>query len=417
MRRPKLMMLKELKYKFILVIIILVESVLITHTCLSMYLTYHNQERRIDQYLETIIEDADLATPELGKVPHAHNDFIDESNMLSTVISIDDSQQVEALDQKEIGRTNFQSIVNSILSSGHTKGRLPDYHVSYLMREGKIAFVDTSSFDFAFTHSIIMLTCMIAATLVVVMGLAWLLSGWILRPIEDAWHRQRMFLSDASHELKTPLSVIIANTDILMHQNEMNAEDKKWIASTFEEAKHMKHMIGDLLELAKSDEAAAGSPNILHMCDVDLSAVVSGASLEFDAVAFEQGLSIEAHIDEDVHMHADPDLINRLVRILVDNACKYAFPHTVIDVVLKKEARRIVFSVKNMSDELSSDEISHIFDRFYRSDKARSRTNSQGGFGLGLSIAKGIVTSHNGSIKVTSSKDAGTQFTISFPCA
>lgn len=456
MKQFKLVMLKELRYKIVLIIIILVESVLIAHTCLSMYLTYQNHESTVRTYLHTIIGDEHVDSSEFGMEPHHHDDVTDMSNMLSTVIpkDLEDSHDVSATPGEDdadakadgatahapgdaitqdnqaapeesaltsahtptkIGNASLFEIVDAINKSGKTEGHLEEYHVWFLANDTKIALVDTSTFDFAFTHSIIMITCMIGGTLAVVLTLSWILSGWIIRPIADAMHRQRMFLSDASHELKTPLSVILANTDILLKRSDLQETEKKWLTNTADEALHMKHMINDLLELAKSDEAAAGSPNILHKTSVDMSNMVSTIALEYDAIAFDRGCSIETAVDDDIHVYADSELICRLVHIFVDNACKYAHPNTVIYIGLTSTGKQMQLTVTNTADVISTEELEHIFDRFYRSDRARSRANGTGGFGLGLAIAKSIVVSHKGTISATSTKEHGTTFTVVLP--
>lgn len=410
-------MLKKLKYTFVFIIIILVEAVLIAHTGLSMYLTYKNQQDRIAFHLTRILAGEEPSNEEFGKMPHHHSDMTDASNMLSYLVTLDERGNIKPSPhtRKYIGKTSIVELSNKIIASKLDKGSMRDYHVSWMRSNNKIAFIDTSAFDFAFSHSIVMISCMIAGTLVIISGIAWALSGWAIKPIEEAARRQHMFLSDASHELKTPLSVIIANSDILLASRTLDAGERKWIQSTSDEAKHLKQMVNDLLELARSDEAAAGTLNILQMDDVDFSDVVNEAVLEFDTVAFEQGCSILAHVEDSVHVMGDKSLLTRLVTIFIDNACKYARAHTQILVTLAREQKQLRFQINNQGDVLTHEEQKHIFDRFYRSDKARSREAGKGGFGLGLAIAQGIVLSHKGAVSVTSTLQEGTTFTVTIP--
>lgn len=410
-------MLKKLKYTFVFIIVILVEAVLIAHTGLSMYLTYKAQQERITTHLERLLSGSEPSNGEFGQRPHQHSDISDSSNMLSCVVSLDENEHILPSPQlrTSIGKTSVTAITNKIIASKLEKGSMREFHVTWERRDNRIAFIDTSAFDFAFSHSIVMVSCMIAGTLVIISAIAWILSGWAIKPIEETARRQHMFLSDASHELKTPLAVIIANMDILLSNRALNTEERKWIKSTSDEAKHLKQMVNGLLELAQSDEAAAGTLNILQMDDVDFSDVVNEAVLEFDTVAFEQGCSIQAHVMDNIHLIGDKELLKRLVTIFIDNACKYAKMHTDIVIALSSSAKQLEFSITNQGDVLSHSEQEHIFDRFYRSDKARSREAGKGGFGLGLAIAQGIVLSHKGSISVSSSKEHGTTFDIVLP--
>ena len=132
--------------------------------------------------------------------------------------------------------------------------------------------------------------------------------------------------------------------------------------------------------------------------------------LEFDAVAFERGCSIDTDIEEGIHLSADKSQIARAVRTLVDNATKYATKGTTVKVTLKRVGKRAKLTVNNASAAIDPEDLDHIFDRFYRSDKARARET--GGFGLGLAICKGIVEAHDGEISVTSSDEDGTTFTV-----
>ena len=178
--------------------------------------------------------------------------------------------------------------------------------------------------------------------------------------------------------------------------------------STADEASHMRSLVNDLLELARADEGA--SSGAMHRTDVDFSDVVDSASLEFDAIAFERNCLIETDIEPDIHIDGDPNWIMRLSKILIDNACKYAAPGTTIDVKLSRASGHVTLSVTNQGNVIDPEDLPHLFDRFYRSDKARDRET--GGFGLGLAIAKGIAEAHGGTISATSTAEAGTTFTV-----
>ena len=309
----------------------------------------------------------------------------------------------------------LRACVNDAISSSASEGRLTDDHLTWKTISyaygWRIAIADTSSIDAARNAQIVGDLELAIAGLVALFLIANLLARWLLGPVERAWEQQHQFVADASHELKTPLAVILANTQILKESSEeLPEESRRWVKSTADEAERMKGLVEGLLELARTEE---GAGNARRDEDVDLSGITEGEALQFDAVAFEQGCSIEASVAEDLHVKGDPDQLERLVKTLLDNACKYAESGTEVLVSLERQGQAAELSVTNHGAPIDPEDLPHIFDRFYRSDKARARET--GGFGLGLAIAKGIVESHGGKISVTSSLEAGTRFVVRLP--
>ncbi len=242
-----------------------------------------------------------------------------------------------------------------------------------------------------------------------------LFSRWALRPVEEAWQRQRQFVSDASHDLRTPITVILANNSILLdHQDQSVESQRQWVQSTQHEALQMQGLVEDLLLLAKMDESAASGQDGAGALaeDVDLSTLVEGELLQFESIAFDRGVGIEESVEEGILVKGDRARLARLVSTLVDNACKYAEPSSSIAVSLAAKGRTAQLAVRN-DGQIAQEDLPHLFDRFYRADKAR--TGSEGGHGLGLAIAQAIAREHGGSIEVASSADAGTTFTVQLP--
>lgn len=237
-----------------------------------------------------------------------------------------------------------------------------------------------------------------SCALVALFVISFFLSAWVVRPVEKAWAQQKQFVADASHELKTPLTVILANTGILLsHPQDSIEQQKRWIQNTQEEAVNMKKLVDDMLFLAKSDAAVS-----LVYSEVNFSDVVWSSVLPFESVAFEQGLSLDSDIAENINFLGDEGKLRELVRILLDNACKYCAPKGKIFVRLEREGEkeRFLLSVKNtVSEKMSEQELERMFERFYRADKARNR--EKGGYGLGLAIAKSIVDQHHGKISAS----------------
>lgn len=413
-------MLKKLKLKFIAIVMVLVGLVLVGSLAISLYTSFSSQRNIIVGALQRNLEGDIDSVPTIGAAPHdkAEGDGRGRNMLALAVLVSSDGVVLQTSDGGVyINQTALQTVVSQVISSDAASGDNADLHVSWMSKtlaDGsvRIAIVDTSDADSAMQDLIVRDAQIAAVALLVLFGITYALAAWSLAPVAEAWEGQRRFVADASHELKTPLAVILANTEILEKDPAIPAESRRWIESTASEATHMKSLVNDLLQLARADEGAAQIAPESQRQDLDLSQIVDGSALEFDAIAFEHGCTIDAHIEPDIHVKGDRAWIERLVRILIDNACKYAAPDSTIRLDLARDGSKVRYSVTNQGDPIAPDDLEHIFDRFYRSDKSRERSESTGGFSLGLAIAKSIAEAHGGTIQATSSKDAGTTFTV-----
>ena len=251
------------------------------------------------------------------------------------------------------------------------------------------------------------------AALILLFLISLFLAGWALRPVERAWDQQRQFVSDASHELKTPLTVILANLDILRrHEDDSIRAQRKWLDSSEAEAQHMKQLVEDLLTLARLDEAGHTAP-LPAMCAVDLTDAVLSSLLTFEPVAFEQGLRLDSSLEPGICVNGDEARLRQLTTILLDNACKYAGKGGSVTVSLTASGDKARLSVSNTGDVIPPEQLRHLFERFYRADPAR--TGGQSGYGLGLAIASGIAQLHSGRITALSDAEHGTVFSVTLP--
>ena len=230
--------------------------------------------------------------------------------------------------------------------------------------------------------------------------LAWLLvalfSKRAIKPLVENAVMQKQFITDAGHELKTPLTVISANMDVLA----LETGENEWVQSTKKQVANMRGLVNELIYLSRLDEEDAK----LKREDVDLSRVVRDASEPFAGMAEFSGKTMSVEVEDSVHISGDGAALQRLTSILCDNAVKYAPEGDAIRVRLKQDKRGIAFSVENgLKQPLSQDQIAHLFDRFYRTDESRNRES--GGYGIGLSVAKAIVEKHRGTIRAVQSKD------------
>ncbi len=320
-----------------------------------------------------------------------------------------------------ITEEDLSLIIDEIIETEESKGILADHNLRYIIKyyttpEGVeqivIGFMDISYELNILSNQRDMYLMISLVILVVFFGISVFLANHIIKPIEKSWKQQQQFVSDVSHELKTPTAVILANTSILKMNPDLN-EDKKWVDYIEIEAKRMKKLVEDLLFLSKSDY----SKNEQVLSSFSLSDVVLNSTLPFEAVLFESKKNVEivTDITQDSMILGDENQMKQLVNILLDNAHKYSLENSKIHVSLKQDTvkNNVVLKVNNMSEVISEEDLEHLFDRFYKVDKARTREGNS--YGLGLSIAKEIVANHKGKIIVTSDETKGTTFKITIP--
>lgn len=225
----------------------------------------------------------------------------------------------------------------------------------------------------------------------------------IVKPVNEAFIRQKQFIYDASHELKTPIAIISASAEML----EKNPKEKKWLDNIKTENNRMNKLVISLLDLSKSENI---KENEVYT-NVNLSKVIKNKALTFESLIYENSLELDVDVANDIMFNCNEDRIKELLSILMDNAIKHSFPNSQITVKLSKEKNNIYLSVKNKGKEIPVSEREKIFERFYRLDKSRNRDDNR--YGIGLSIAKNIVINHNGTISVNC-KDGYTTFIVNF---
>jgi signal transduction histidine kinase len=240
--------------------------------------------------------------------------------------------------------------------------------------------------------------------------ISYILSKWLLTPIKNSMKQQMLFIADASHELKTPITIISANTDIIAsHADETVASQQKWLGYIKDEAQRMTELLNSMIFLARND---SGTKHDIKTV-VSLSDVVWDSVLPLESVAYEKSKTLTSDIEPNIKIIGDEKKLRQLVVILIDNAIKYANENGTISVKLTAKQGKVKLFVRNTTDAaIPPEKIRHIFDRFYRVDSSRAR--KEGGYGLGLAIAKTIIDEHRAIIRVKSSVEKGTLFTVTF---
>ncbi len=228
--------------------------------------------------------------------------------------------------------------------------------------------------------------------LVVSVVLGWFFSIWAVKPVEKVINKQKRFISDASHELKTPLSSIRANLDVLVEETGEN----KWTEYIRDEVDHMSSLVKDLLTLARFEN----SNQRLEMQSFDISGAILRAVLPYETKCFEEGRTLVTDITPGITMKGDERSLKQVAVIFLDNAIKYSEQGSVITVAVRKEGKQIVVAVRNTGQGIEDNQKTKVFERFYRVDSSHNRDT--GGYGLGLSIAQGIAEQHHGHLELES---------------
>lgn len=331
--------------------------------------------------------------------------FLELSTFYSVVLSKDG--QILKVDTSELSTGSVDELTElalKIVESGKENGI--ENHLIYRM-------ADKSSYTLvAFLNNAVMMksagTLMNytlifgSAALVLMFFLARYLADRIVAPLEEGYQRQKQFVSDAGHELKTPVAAVNANLELLSREIGPNP----WLSNIQYENERMLSLVIQLLDLAKAENAAP------PMETLDLSRLVCGESLPFETVAYEKRLVLNSAISEDIYVYGNSVQLKQLTSILLDNAIHYGGGGKEVRLTLAKEKNHAVLAVVNDGEEISPEQKKQLFERFYRTDLAR--TGEERRYGLGLAIAKAIIVTHKGSIDVQC-YDGKVEFTVKIP--
>ena len=401
-------MLKKLRLKFILINMTIVTIMLGVIFGLLYYSTSRNLERESMQMMESV-----AMNPMPQKPPNQHHDEV-RLPYFSVMIN-------RAGEAVEIGGGFFdmsdkeylQELLQVTYDTHTSSGVLKEYNLRFSLRElpmGQlIVFADMTSEQSTLQNMIRTFLSLGGAAFIVFLGISILLARWAVKQVDLAWQQQRQFVADASHELKTPLTVIMTDAELLRAPDCPETDRKTLTDSILTMSYQMRGLVENLLDLARIDNGSVKE----EYSTVSFSEIVSEAAMTFEPVFFEKGLPLHYEIEPDIQVSGIPSHLKQLICILLDNAGKYASSGGETFVKLSRSGhKRCLLEVSDQGEPISDEDIKNLFKRFYRADKARAMNHS---YGLGLSIAQSIAEEHHGKIWAVS-MDGYNRFYSELPC-
>ena len=395
-------MIKKLRIKLILVSMLSLLAVLLAIVGGINLMNVHRMIGEADGVLDILAENdgrlpmqEEFAEPENGpeyaspEVPYESRYFYvlldEEAGVIATNI-----EKIAAVDQE-----TAVEYAQAALDSGADRGFVGEYRYTVQEEDSgiRISFLALNSLW-------ISLLGMLAVFLLMMLA-----SGRIIKPVSDSYEKQKQFITDAGHEIKTPLAIIDADAGLIEMENGPN----EWLRDIQTQVRRLTGLTNDLIYLARTEEAQGRQ----EMLDFPLSDMVEEQICSFQALAIQNNRKFVSHIQPVLTLHGDEKMISQLVSILLDNAVKYSDAGGEIRVMLEKQGRTVHLSVFNTVESISPQELEHLFDRFYRTD--RSRNSKTGGYGIGLSIASAVAAAHKGKILASSRDGHSLLITVILP--
>ena len=403
--------MEKLKKKTFLVIFSILTIFLCSILCIFNYQDYSHEKTEIENKLNMIDDRKFDKAPNEEKLdkpepPENTDDTKNDKEVMPvlmdttayTVIYNDDNEVIDILNftQNDVSDEEIKSIAQEILKSNDSKSginirNLYFNNYSYSFKGHNSLTILDNSFVKEKLQSLIKTSIFIFVLLeIVIIVISIKITSWIIKPVIETFNKQKQFIADASHELKTPIAVIMANSEAL----EKEPNEKKWLNNIKSESERMNELITNLLDLAKLEN---GKNKEIYNVE-DLSKIAEMSVLTFESLMFENKIKFEYNIQKDLKLKCNSVQIKQLIAILLDNAIKHSEENGEINVFLGKQKNDIVLSVSNKGKEIPKEIRDKIFERFYRADESRNRESNR--YGLGLAIAKNIVVNHNGKISV-----------------
>lgn len=400
-------MLKKLRIKFICINMAIITLMLAVIFCLVIYFTHSSLEQSNQQMLQEIAADPlYLARPgdtSRIRLPYftlrldGRNSPLEVAGSYSRLSSEEDY---------------LQHLIELSLASREPTGLLPEYNLRFLHfstpSDDFLIFMDVST-EFSTMENLTRSCLLIGGfNFFAFLGISILLANWAVRPVDQAWNQQKQFIADASHELKTPLAIILTNTELLQSSSFSREKKEHFLDNIRTMAGQMQKLVEEMLELSRIDSGSVQT----RMEKLNLSSLTEESLYPFEPLYFESGRQLESEIAPWIQVNGNASQLRQLLEILLDNGLKYSSAASSVSVRLQKVRHSCLLQVASCGEALSEEERKRIFQRFYRTDSSRSRNGS---YGLGLSIAGKIVEKHRGKLWAES-RDGVNTFYVRLNC-
>lgn len=396
-------MTKKLRYQFVAIIMSLVTVMLCIIMSMIYFFTKKNLENNAVHMMQNIADNPFLL--------HPPNEMQDDMRLPYFTLQLGLRGDLIATSggYYELSDEDFlNNLIDATFSAGTPVGIIEEYNLRFFRKSTSfsqiLVYTDISS-ELATLNNLLRNCIFVGiACFLAFLCISLLLAGWVVQPVEKAWRQQRQFIADASHELKTPLTVIMTNAELLQNPDYDEQSRSAFSSSILVMSKQMRNLVEQMLELARTDNVQSDKT----FCPLDFSRLVLEAVLPFEPVFFEKGLTLHTNIADHILISGNPSELRQVLDILLDNAQKYSREKGTTWVTLQKCGKEhCLLEIADEGEAIPAEDLNHLFKRFYRADQARSRTGS---FGLGLSIAESIVKRHKGKIWAESKNGINTFF-------
>lgn len=419
-------MFNKLRNRFLIANLVIISFIMLLAFASIYTITFQNVRRDIDMELHKVSDfylkpDKKMGDPR-QKGGHSPQEFKDTANPLlersvSFMLQTDAQWKITATISRFDMDTDFYNLaLNKAASTKTDDGQfnLDGNSWAYIVQKNptgySVVFLDVTAQQNILTNLVYTFSIVGLVMLIVIFFTSRFFANRSIAPVREAFNKQKQFIADASHELKTPLAVINTNADVLLSNSEDTIQNQsKWLHRIKSETERMKTLTNDLLYLTEMDDSRAS----MIFTNFNVSESVESVILTMEAVMFEKNISLNYEIEPNLTLHGNSEQIKQVVMILLDNAIKYTNPKGSISLTFKKRHNENLLKVTNTGEGISPEHLERIFDRFYRADPSRSRKH--GGYGLGLAIAKSIVEQHKGKIYAKSVLNETTSFYVQLP--
>lgn len=421
-------MFNKLRNRFLIVNLVIISCIMLLSFATIYFITYQNVKADIDMELHRVAEfnlkpDGKKGNMKLGpdgghhpQEPQGYNDSPPERSV-SFMLQTDAQWHITATNSRfDMDAAFYETAIKeaSLGRSDIGQFTLGGNQWAYMVQKNdtgySVVYLDVTAQKTILTNLVYTFTLVGLVMLIVIFFTSRYFANRSIAPVREAFQKQKQFIADASHELKTPLAVINTNADVLLANSDETIESQsKWLHRIKSETERMKTLTNDLLYLTEMDDTRAG---ILYS-EFNVSESVESVLLTMEAVVFEKDITLDYEIQPDLILHGSSEQIKQVVMILMDNAIKYTPSKGAITLSFKKHHNDTLLTVTNTGQGISPEHVERIFDRFYRADPSRSRKH--GGYGLGLAIARSIVEQHKGRIYAKSALHEMTSFYVQLP--